>query len=121
MKIKQIVSVASLLLFSLVACSKEQKSAVPLQEFKTTVQGVCESCKQRIEGTLMSKPGVSTASWNKDTKEVVVNADPAQITVEKIQEYVSAVGHDAPNHKANDDVYPALPECCKYRDGQIAH
>ncbi len=92
-----------------------------MQEIKTTVQGVCESCKQRIEGTLMGKPGITHASWNKDTKELVVSADPTQVTVEKIQEYVSAVGHDAPNHKANDAVYNELPDCCKYRDGQKPH
>ena len=71
-------------------------------------------CKNRIEKAAKSVDGVTTADWNQKTKILKVSFDESKTSTHKIQMAVSKVGHDTPMHKAKDDVYNALPGCCKY-------
>lgn len=79
------------------------------------VYGNCGMCKSRIEKALDTK-GVKQAKWNPTTKNLEVVYVPGKITERKIQELVSAVGHDTDSTKASDAVYAKLPFCCLYRD-----
>ncbi len=79
------------------------------------VYGNCGMCKSRIEKALDTK-GVKQAKWNPTTKNLEVVYVPSKITERKIQELVSAVGHDTDSTKASDAVYAKLPFCCLYRD-----
>ncbi|NUQ81032.1 MAG: cation transporter [Bacteroidetes bacterium] len=78
------------------------------------VAGECSMCKTRIEKTTLKQPGVETASWNKETKQLTVVFDPAKISVIAIQKAIAAVGHDTPTEQAPDSVYSKLPHCCHY-------
>lgn len=79
------------------------------------VYGNCGMCKSRIEKALDTK-GVKQAKWNPTTKNLEVVYVPSKISERKIQELVSAVGHDTDSTKASDAVYAKLPFCCLYRD-----
>ena len=79
------------------------------------VFGACVQCKHRIEEATKGK-GVKSASWDVDTKQLLLVYDPTKTSVEKIQNRIIAVGHDVENKKAKNNVYAELPSCCHYRE-----
>jgi len=81
---------------------------------KFEVKGNCSMCENRIEKATNSVDGVSAADWNQETKILEITFDEAQTTLHQVQMAIATVGHDTPMHKASDEVYNALPECCKY-------
>lgn len=81
---------------------------------KIEVKGNCGMCESRIEKAVKAVDGVSKADWDKTTKKLEVTFDDAKTSVDKIEVAVAKVGHDTPHHKASDDVYNKLPDCCKY-------
>ena len=84
-------------------------------ERKMTVQGLCGMCKTRIEKTALNINGVNKAEWQFDTMALTVQFDSAKTTLENISEELAKAGHDTDRDKADDNVYNALPNCCKYR------
>lgn len=80
------------------------------------VYGECEMCKDRIEKTVNTLYGISKASWDVKTKMLSFYYDAENTVVEKVHKAVANAGHDTEKEKATDDVYNALPGCCKYRD-----
>jgi copper chaperone CopZ len=78
------------------------------------VGGNCETCEVRIEKAAKI-PGVTKADWSTKTKVLTVTYDPKKATSDVIQKNIAAAGHDTPKYKASDNVYNALPACCKYR------
>ncbi|GHT61790.1 hypothetical protein FACS189451_04590 [Bacteroidia bacterium] len=80
-----------------------------------TVNGSCEMCKERIENAAKAIEGVSSAEWNADEQQLHLNFDTAKTSLEAISKAVAQAGHDTELDKAPDEVYNALPECCKYR------
>ena len=81
---------------------------------KFKVYGNCGMCENRIEKAAKSIDGVQSADWNKETIMMKVTFDDTKTTTDKIEIAVAKVGHDTPNHKTSDEVYNALPGCCKY-------
>lgn len=81
---------------------------------KFEAKGNCGMCKTRIEKATKSVTGVTKAEWNKDTKVIEVVFDDAKTDLTKIETAIAKVGHDTPLMKASDEVYNALPSCCKY-------
>jgi Cu(I)/Ag(I) efflux system membrane fusion protein len=94
----------------------EQSAAAHNRHAMMTVQGLCGMCKERIEKTAGSVKGVSSATWDSDTKQLHLDFDPAQTGMDEISRTVAVAGHDTDRHKAPQDVYDALPACCKYRE-----
>ena len=82
---------------------------------KIEVKGNCGMCEKRIEKSAMAVDGVSKADWNKETKQMELVFDDSKTDLDKVQLAIAKVGHDTPKHKATDDVYKALPDCCLYR------
>jgi copper chaperone CopZ len=81
---------------------------------KFEAKGNCGMCKTRIEKAAKSVPGVIKANWDKNTKVIEVVFDDAKSDLTKIETAIAKVGHDTPLVKATDEVYNALPSCCKY-------
>jgi len=81
---------------------------------KFEVAGKCGMCETRIEKAANSVEGVSAADWDKETKMLEVSFDSEKSDLHKIHLAVATVGHDTKMHKASDEVYDALPGCCKY-------
>ncbi|MBI9052757.1 MAG: efflux RND transporter periplasmic adaptor subunit [Bacteroidales bacterium] len=87
------------------------KSSAESSEF--FVNGACGMCKERIEKAALSVNGVQSAEWNEESKIIQVSYN-SKIKLMEIHQAIAKVGHDTKMVKANDDVYNALPECCKY-------
>ena len=81
---------------------------------KFDVKGNCSMCENRIEKAAKSVDGVTKADWNQETKIMEVSYDESKASVHKVQMAIAEMGHDTPMHKAKDEVYNALPACCKY-------
>ena len=73
-------------------------------------------CKTRIEEAAKKVAGVSSAGWSLETKELKLSYDATKTSVENISKAIAGVGHDTNLDKAQDSVYEALHECCKYRE-----
>jgi len=95
-----------------------QKSKTEKVTFK--VFGNCTQCKERIELACDQK-GIKMAEWNIDSKVMTVVYNPAKVSLEKIHEYIAAVGHDTELKKAEDKVYKQLPDCCLFRENPNTH
>ncbi|MDR0814993.1 MAG: efflux RND transporter periplasmic adaptor subunit [Bacteroidales bacterium] len=91
-----------------------EKSAEPVHAM-LEVGGLCGMCKTRIEGAAMSVVGVTSASWDKETRQLHLHFDPSKTALDDISKAVAKSGHDTDKHKADDGIYNALPACCKYR------
>jgi Cu(I)/Ag(I) efflux system membrane fusion protein len=78
-------------------------------------EGLCEMCKERIEDAAKKIPSVSQASWNMESRKLHVVYDPLQTSLSAIAQAVARAGHDAGDVRADDQIYDALPACCKYR------
>jgi periplasmic mercuric ion binding protein len=82
---------------------------------KFEVKGNCGMCETRIEKAAKSVEGVSNADWNKETKQLEITFDDAKTSLNNVEVAIAKVGHDTPKHKAKDEVYKKLPDCCLYR------
>ena len=87
-------------------------------EGKLTVQGVCGMCKARIEKAALGVSGVAKAEWELETKVLALQFDSGKTNLDAISKAVAKVGHDTDRDGADDKVYAALPDCCKYRDAE---
>ncbi|MDR1222763.1 MAG: efflux RND transporter periplasmic adaptor subunit [Tannerella sp.] len=94
----------------------DEASSAENRHLRMTVQGLCEMCKERIESAAKSLNGVSSASWDPDTRQLHLHINPSKATEEEISQKLAASGHDTDRHKAPDSTYNALPPCCKYRE-----
>jgi hypothetical protein len=57
---------------------------------------------------------VTVSIANAQTELLTVQDNDKIIHLDKIQSLVAAVGHDTEKVRANDVVYNALPDCCRY-------
>ena len=76
--------------------------------------GDCNECKLHIEKSALSVNGVSIADWDRETKELQVVFDDSKTNIDEIQAAIAKGGNGTPNHKANEEAYNQLPDCCKY-------
>jgi len=77
------------------------------------VSGNCGMCKSKIEKAAKDA-GASSASWNEDSKELVVSFASGNSSVAQIQQKIAEVGYDNAGARATDASYNKLHGCCKY-------
>lgn len=96
------------------ASNNNEVASTPLQESTLWVNGKCGMCKARIEKAVSNLPGVASATWDVDSKQLTYSHD-GSTTVNQVEQKVAQVGHDTKNTKASDQVYDQLPGCCHYK------
>jgi Cu(I)/Ag(I) efflux system membrane fusion protein len=79
------------------------------------VEGSCEMCKKRIENAAKSVAGVSSAVWDIKTKQLHLQLDSQSALLDEIAKALAKAGHDTEKYSVSNEVYDALPGCCKYR------
>lgn len=79
-----------------------------------TVYGNCGMCEKTIEGSLKDVEGITLADWDKETDQMTVSYNPETITLDAIKQKIADVGYDSDTHRAKEDVYNSLPNCCQY-------
>ncbi|MDR1668030.1 MAG: heavy-metal-associated domain-containing protein [Bacteroidales bacterium] len=119
----------SIILFSVIgvwvagACvgrsnTPQQASAVHRAEATHAVlkvKGACDMCKARIEKASKNVEGVTGAAWNRETQTLHFQYHTSETSVDTLSKAIAKTGHDTEKDKAPDDVYAALPGCCRYR------
>ena len=84
-----------------------------LNDIQFFVAGNCDMCKSRIEKAAKKVEGIQSATWNKETKELMVRA-VSDVAKSTLQTAVAEAGHDTKSVKASKDTYDNLPGCCQY-------
>ncbi|WP_018613548.1 TonB-dependent receptor domain-containing protein [Segetibacter koreensis] len=112
---KLLLAIAALVFVNLESFAQASNNPLHDTTVAFKVYGVCEQCKHRIENALKVK-GITLADWNIDTKILSLSFDPSRISLEKIQNKITAAGHDTYEKKATDVAYNQLPSCCHYRE-----
>lgn len=84
------------------------------------VAGVCNMCKERIEGSL-DVVGVKSANWDKETGIIKIVYHSKKLKEDNLHELIAAVGYRTEKLEADKKAYEALPECCRYDDGLEKH
>ncbi|MDR1119599.1 MAG: efflux RND transporter periplasmic adaptor subunit [Dysgonamonadaceae bacterium] len=79
------------------------------------VAGSCDMCRERIETAAQHLAGVTSASWNSETNDLHLTFDADETSIDAVSQAIAKAGHDTEKYRADDAVYQALPECCKYR------
>jgi len=77
------------------------------------VSGNCGMCKSNIEKAAKNA-GAKEATWNKESKMLVVKYSSSLTNAAKIQQKIADVGYDNVGFKATDEAYNKLHSCCKY-------
>lgn len=80
-----------------------------------SVGGSCDMCTDRIIETVSKVDGYLDSSYDLEKQELDIVFDSSKTNIESISKALAAVGHDTELAKADQDVYDALPGCCKYR------
>ncbi|MBW8330930.1 MAG: efflux RND transporter periplasmic adaptor subunit [Prolixibacteraceae bacterium] len=86
-----------------------------LTKLQVKVSGNCDMCKNRIETAAKSVSGVVSAEWNPADKLLRLQIDATKTNSDTVQKTIAKAGHDTEKHKAPDNIYKELPECCLYR------
>ena len=107
MKTIRIFSLASLFMAFAMMVSAQAKT----ETFK--VSGNCGMCKSNIEKAAKDA-GAKSATWNADTKDLIVTYKSSTTNSAKIQEKIAAVGYDNVGAIASTESYNKLHGCCKY-------
>ncbi len=106
----KMISIIFFLLIGTLSVLAENKS-----DTFTVKGGNCDECKVHIEKLALAVPGVSIVDWNKESKVLQVVFDDTKTNVDSIEKAIAKGGYDTPSHKANDEAYNELSECCKYK------
>lgn len=112
---KRILLILLVALIGIPVQAQEKKSKNAKHEVE--VYGNCEICKKRIEKAAYSVPGVKSAAWHQDHKDLHLIIDENKCSVEDVQKAVAKSGHDTEGVKAKDEDYDKLHACCKYDRG----
>lgn len=89
------------------------------------VEGICNTCKARIEKAALGVKGVKYAQWNVDTHQLSLLLDEHKTSVPQIQEAIAKVGHSnslpdgSAKVEASEEDYNKVNDCCKYRDEEV--
>ena len=105
----KVIGLTSLIMFGFLTV----KAGNRIETFKVK-GGDCDESKAHIEKSALSVYGVSIADWDKESKELQVVFDDTKTDIDTIQKTIAKGGNDTPNHKADDDAFNRLPQCCKY-------
>lgn len=91
-----------------------EKQPQNLKHTSFNVSGNCTMCKTAIEKAAKSVPGVHTANWNIESKELHISFNEKQTKLSEIHKAIAKAGYDTEKEKATKEAYEKLPACCKY-------
>ncbi|MGB4959277.1 MAG: TonB-dependent receptor, partial [Saprospiraceae bacterium] len=86
----------------------------PENQLSISVKGECGMCETRIEEAALSVIGVHFADFDLSTHVLTVDVDPNFFVRKELVTAILNAGHDADGQTAPQDIYDALPKCCKY-------
>ena len=87
--------------------------------YEFEVNGICGMCETRIVEAALSMPGIKSAEWDVNTKNMIVVLDEQISNIEEVGKTLSDLGHDNSFFEAHESAYDNLHPCCKYRDVEV--
>jgi outer membrane receptor for ferrienterochelin and colicins len=100
-----------ILIFVSVSLNAQNKQSIK-------VLGSCGMCQERIEDLAKNTIGVISASWDEETKLLQLLIEPGLFQEKELHQKLADAGHDTDQILANDEIYNALPDCCRYRESE---
>src|SRR5690554_5420406 len=94
-------------------------AAEPDKTEKFKVYGNCGMCESRIEKAAGAVKGVTSADWDKKTKDITIRYDAAVTSPQKVHAAIARAGHDTGEVRADDKTYSKLHNCCKYERPEV--
>lgn len=82
--------------------------------------GVCGTCKQKMEQNVPYFKGVTDFSYDEVTSKVSVAYNPNKTSADEIRKGISKLGYDADDVKADPKAREKLPACCKVEKGKTS-
>lgn len=92
----------------LFSCSKSAN-----KEAEFYVRGNCDMCKERIETTVKTVPGIATANWDVNSSILKVTFDSTKTTELALHKAIAATGHGTKLVEMDTNAHDELPDCCK--------
>ena len=89
------------------------------------VEGICNSCKSRIEKAALGVKGVKYAQWNVNSHLLALVLDEHKTSVQNVQNAIAKGGHSnsladgTQKIEATEEDYNKVSDCCKYRDEEV--
>lgn len=94
-------------------CAKTESTGDPALTAVINVPTMqCDDCAKTIATAAKTVEGVTSASVDKDKKELTVSFASA-LNVDAVRQAVANVGYDADNVKRSEEAYSKLDECCR--------
>ncbi len=84
-----------------------------IKEVKIKTSAQCDMCKKRIEDGLFSQKGVVSAELDVKTQIVTIKYRSNKTTEDDLRNFISSLGYQADDVKANKEAYDQLPGCCQ--------
>jgi mercuric ion binding protein len=108
------ISILSTICLMIVGISTSYAQTAEMKTETFKVYGNCGMCKEKIEGALKKKDGVTKKNWDTKTKMISVSYDPAKISLQQIKQKIADAGYDTDDLQAKADTYNKLDKCCQY-------
>jgi periplasmic mercuric ion binding protein len=109
---KQIKIIAGIL-FSLCISNISFSQTNTVKKDTVKVWGNCGMCKTKIEKAAKTA-GATKASWNEDSKILLITYNSSKTSNAKIQEAIAKTGYDTQDYTADNAAYTKLHGCCQY-------
>lgn len=104
MKIKYLISIITFLTLSYSLQAQQTKTQDKKNKSETIIiqtNGHCETCKNKIENELAFEKGIKDVAYDLLTSKVKVVYHPKKTNPDQIRQFISKLGYDADNIKAN--------------------
>jgi len=83
------------------------------KEIKIKTSAICETCKAKIEKSIIRADGVNKAVLDVKTKILTIDYNTTKTDPTKLKKLINLIGYDADETKADTKAYNNLPKCCK--------
>ena len=80
------------------------------------VSGICDMCKNRIEGIALNTIGVGEASYTLKDQSLFLIYEKSVFNLKELENQLILAGHDTETQTATNEAYESLPLCCRYRN-----
>lgn len=103
----------TILLSIIIAFTTLQVNAqkVKIDKIKTSIQ--CEMCVDRLTNIFAKKWAIKDVDFDLENQLVSVKYNSKKMNLVDLEQLISDSGYDANEKQANQEVYDALPLCCK--------
>lgn len=102
------------------AQSDKSERTIGIKTQTIKVYGECDMCKKRIENAAGRIEGIRSAIWNADTKMLTIKYSVFKMeAAENVQKAIASVGYDTEKYTTANNLYNALPDCCRYKRRQV--